>query len=74
MLMFFFTLSGPEAYSTEMIEMSKDESLVRKIQKGHINIKTSIYSFLKSLGFYYFNAKLFQTFILLIPLWSDSSL
>lgn len=54
--------------------MSKDESLIIKVQKGHINIKTSISPFLKNSGCYHFNAKRFQTFILLLTLWSDSSL
>lgn len=50
--------------------MFKDESLIIKVQKGHINIKTSIspifYFFWKNSGCYHFNAKWFQTLILLL--------
>lgn len=54
--------------------MSKDESLVIKVQARHINIKTFIFPPLKNLGCYLFNARLFRKCIFLLLLWSDSSL
>lgn len=54
--------------------VSKDESLVIKVQERHINIKTFIIRPLKNLGCYLFNAKLFRKCIFLLRLRSDSGL
>lgn len=54
--------------------MSKDESLVIKVQKRRVNIKTSISPFCKNSGCYYFNAKLFQKYFFSLTWRSDSSL
>lgn len=54
--------------------MSKDESLVIKVQKGNINIKTSITPFWETQRLLSFQCQKISNIYSSLTLWSDSSL